>query len=89
MDGDRATIYSRTGDSIVLSSLQLNVGHWLLPVAESLALDDQPGLNPEVSQELCREIYEGSLPPQVGQAIMAKIQEIGLFQIILNKNNTR
>lgn len=85
----QATIYSSTGGSVVIPELQLNIGSWLLPAAESLALPDQRGLNPGASQGLCREIYEGALPPEVGQALLEKIREIGLFQIIRQKNRQR
>ena len=83
LEGERLTIYS-TDSSMTLtrSTLQLNVGAFLLPAAEYVDLPGGPGLNPGARQAEAFEVYEQGLAPVVGQEIVDYIQQVGIFKIL-------
>ena len=85
-DAGVVTIFTQDGQNIgsaVRPNLQLNVGQFLLPVAESLSLDQvDGGYNPDVFQTPVYEFYENGLSPEIGAAIMKKIESTGFLTLL-------
>jgi hypothetical protein len=82
------SIYTDEGQaigSLIRPTLQLNVGQWLLPVAESIDLDSESGYNPQAQQPGFYEIYEDSLPPVICQKIIDHIKSVDFLTLLQQK----